>query len=92
MVKIASLQDFQHNLDRYLQRVEAGESFELFIDDRPVAILSPPAQATTGDLQQLIGERGIRPARLDLLWLGKPPKLSSDISISQALAELRGGD
>lgn len=89
MVKILSRQDFQRNLDRYLQRVDAGESFALCIDDRPIAILSPPAQATTEDLQQLMAERGIRPARLDLLQLGTPPKLSSGISISQALAELR---
>jgi antitoxin (DNA-binding transcriptional repressor) of toxin-antitoxin stability system len=92
MVRIASRLDFQRDLERYLQRVGDGESFELCDHDRPIAVLSPPPPPKGTALQQIMAERQIRPARLDLLELGPPPKLTSGLSISQALAELRAED
>lgn len=92
MVRIASRLDFERNLDRYLRRVGDGESFELCDHDRPIAVLSPPPPSKANDLQKLMAERQIRPARRDLLALGPPPKLASGLSISQALAELRAED
>jgi antitoxin (DNA-binding transcriptional repressor) of toxin-antitoxin stability system len=84
MVRIASR--------RYLDRVGDGESFELCDHDRPIAVFSSPPPPEANDLLKIMAERQIRPASLDLLALGSPPKLASGLSISQALAELRAED
>lgn len=79
----------RQNLSQYLERVGAGERFEVTERNLPVAILAPlPGRSSA--LERLISDGRLIAARLDLAKLGPPVERPHDISISKALEEQRG--
>lgn len=82
------VRELRQNLSRYLERVAAGERFEVTERNLPVAILAPlPGRSSA--LERLIADGRVVPARLDLAKLGSPAEHPHDLSISEALAEQR---
>jgi prevent-host-death family protein len=82
------VRELRQNLSQYLERVAAGERFEVTERNLPVAILAPlPGRSSA--LERLIAAGRVVPARLDLGELGPPPERPHDITISEALAEQR---
>lgn len=82
------VRELRQNLSRYLERVTAGERFEVTEHNQPVAILAP-LPGRNSALERLIAEGRVLPARLDLTELGPPPERSREMSISEALAAQR---
>lgn len=82
------VRELRQNLSRYLERVTAGERFEVTEHNQPVAILAP-LPGRNSALERLIAEGRVLPARLDLTDLGPPPERSQKMSISEALAAQR---
>lgn len=82
------VRELRQNLSRYLERVTAGERFEVTEHNQPVAILAP-LPGRNSALERLIAEGRVLPARLDLTDLGPPPERSLEMSISEALADQR---
>src|SRR4028119_1752100 len=67
------VRELRQNLSRYLERVTAGERFEVTERNLPVAILAPlPGRASA--LERMITDGRVLPARLDLTELGPPPE------------------
>lgn len=90
-VQQVGVRELRQNLSQYLERVAAGERFEVTDRNLPVAILAPlPGRSST--LERLIAEGRVVPARLDLAKLGPPPAAPVEMSISEALAEQRRED
>jgi prevent-host-death family protein len=86
--KCVGIRELRQNLSRYLRKVALGESFRVSDRGTPVALLGPlPERATP--LERLRAEGSVLAARRKLTDLGEPPLRRSDISISQALAEMR---
>lgn len=83
------VRELRQNLSKYLHRVTAGERFEVTEHNLPVAILAP-LPGRSEPLERLAAEGRIVPARLDLTKLGPPPDLPHEMSISEALEEMRG--
>jgi prevent-host-death family protein len=82
------VRELRQNLSQYLERVAAGERFEVTDRNLPVAILAPlPGRSAA--LERLIADGRVVPARLDLAKLGPPAERPHDMSISEALAEQR---
>ncbi|HJX27992.1 MAG TPA: type II toxin-antitoxin system prevent-host-death family antitoxin [Thermoanaerobaculia bacterium] len=85
------VRELRQNLSRYLERVTAGERFEVTERNLPVAILAPlPGRASA--LERMITDGRVLPARLDLTELGPPPERPGEMTLSEALAEQRGED
>ncbi|WP_119067333.1 type II toxin-antitoxin system Phd/YefM family antitoxin [Rubrobacter indicoceani] len=60
------VRELRQNLSRYLERVRAGEAFEVTERNRPVAVLAPLAGETTATGRLVAAGRGTAPTR-DLL-------------------------
>src|SRR4028118_1594505 len=85
------VRELRQNLSRYLERVTAGERFEVTERNLPVAILAPlPGRASA--LERMITDGRVLPARLDLTELGPPPERPGEMTLSEAPAEPRGED
>jgi prevent-host-death family protein len=82
------IRELRQNLSQYLRRVTAGERFEVTEHNLPVAILAP-LPGRNSALERLAAAGRIVPARLDLARLGPPPDRPHEVSISEALEELR---
>ncbi|HEV7515296.1 MAG TPA: type II toxin-antitoxin system prevent-host-death family antitoxin [Thermoanaerobaculia bacterium] len=82
------VRELRQNLSRYLDRVTAGERFEITDRNLPVAILAP-LPGPNSVLEGLVAAGRIVPARLALSALGPPPDLPYEKPISEALAEQR---
>lgn len=90
MAERVGVRELRQNLSRWLQRVERGESFEVTDRGTPVALLGPLPPAH-GVMARLVAEGRIaRVGRGNLADLGPPPPpREGEISISQALEEIR---
>lgn len=82
------VRELRQNLSRYLERVTAGERFEVTEHHQPIAILSPlPGKSSA--VERLLASGRITPARLELTELGPPQDRPREMTISEALAEQR---
>lgn len=85
------VRELRQNLSVYLRRIKQGERLEVTEHGRPVAVLSPPPEATgsMSALERLIAEgKATRPTR-DLLTL-KPIQLPpGSPSASELLRRMR---
>jgi prevent-host-death family protein len=75
-------------LSQYLERVAAGERFEVTDRNLPVAILAPLPRRDSA-LERLFDAGRVLPARLDLVALGPPAERPHEMTLSEALAEQR---
>lgn len=83
------VRELRQNLSVYLRRVEAGETLEVTLRDRVVAILAPLPEAST-PLGRLVASGRARAPDGDLLELGRP--VGGPVSsrfLSEALAQER---
>jgi prevent-host-death family protein len=90
MAERVGVRELRQNLSRWLRRVERGESFEVTERGTPVALLTPlPSEG--GVMARLVAEGRIaRVGKGNLADLGPPPpRREGEISISEALQELR---
>jgi antitoxin (DNA-binding transcriptional repressor) of toxin-antitoxin stability system len=76
-------------LSAVLQRVRAGEHFQITEQDQPVALLTPVPADSRSLLDRLIASGQVTPPQADFCELGPPPERSAEISISEALQEQR---
>ncbi len=86
------MRDLRHRLREYLERVEAGEGFEVTVFGRPVAHLRP---VSTGPvtLSQLVAEgRVTPPSNPDTSNLPVALPATTGITASAALLAERQGD
>lgn len=90
MAERVGVRELRQNLSRWLRRVENGESFEVTERGTPVAMLTPLPPANSA-LARLVAEGRIaRVGRGNLADLGPPPpRRPGEMSISQALDEIR---
>lgn len=88
MKDAVDVRELRQNLRQYLRRVEQGETLEVLDRGRPVAVLAPLPERQE-ILDQLVASRKVTLPRLDLASLGMPPDIEPEVSLSEALAELR---
>lgn len=89
-MKTVGVRELRQNLSKYLRQVIAGETFRVTDRGHPVASLGPAGEA--GLVDRLVARGRLRSARLDLLDLGPPPEMPTELPISQALQEQRSED
>lgn len=82
------VRELRQNLSRYLRRVATGERLEVTEHGKPVAVLGPVDESSSG-LRQLVASGRARPPQGDLLDLA-PPRGPVSSKGSMALQELRG--
>jgi len=90
MAERVGVRELRQNLSRWLRRVENGESFEVTDRGRPVAQLTPLRSAD--DVIARLAARGelVQVGRGNLADLDPPPPARpGEISISEALQEIR---
>jgi antitoxin (DNA-binding transcriptional repressor) of toxin-antitoxin stability system len=86
--KVLGVRAMRQNLSVYLRRVGSGETFEVAVRGRRVALLAPIGHGLT-PLERLVASGRASPPEGDLLELGSPPKAGRSRRLSQALQELR---
>ncbi len=64
------MRELRQRASQWLQRVQAGESFEVTDRGRPVALLGPLPRG--GERERLIALGRLRPGKGNLLGLGPP--------------------
>src|SRR4028119_520245 len=83
------VRELRQNLSRYLERVTAGERFEVTERNLPVAILAPlPGRASA--LERMITDGRVPPARPDPAGRGPPPGAPDPTAPGALLAPLPG--
>jgi prevent-host-death family protein len=82
------VRELRQNLSVYLDRVKAGEVFEVTEHGQPVARLAPRVSATQSILDQMIADGRAMPARLSHRLLPPPPKIAGRPA-SEILLEMR---
>jgi prevent-host-death family protein len=78
----------RQNLSVYLRRAAAGESFEVTLRARPVAVLAP-VEAGLDPIERLVASGRASPPAGDLLALGPPGPVDRSRRLSRALQEQR---
>lgn len=87
-----SAREFRHRLRSYIERVEAGEGFEVTVHGRPVGRFVPLDPSLT-PLERLIAEGKVTPALdPDTSTLPPPVKASTGLSATEALLAERRSD
>ncbi len=86
---VLAARDLSQHLAEVLRRVKAGEQFQINEQDQPVALLTPVPDDSKSLLDRLIAAGRITPPEADLCELGPPSEQPTEISISEALQELR---
>ncbi len=82
------MRELRQNLSVYLRRVEEGETPRVTDRGQPVAVLAPlPEPQTRRD--RMIAEGRLVPARRRIGALPPPLDTKVEISLSQALTEVR---
>jgi prevent-host-death family protein len=82
--------EMRNNSGEILRRVEAGESFQVTNNGRPVAVISPAGRSV---LEELIAQGRARPATMPIaeaLAKIKPAKLPDGLTSKDIIDDVRG--
>lgn len=86
------MRELRQHASRWLQRVGAGESFEITDRGRPIALLIPTQKSEQG-LEALIASGRARPASASLAELGPPlHSVPGEPSLSEILGDMRADE
>ncbi len=80
------VRELQQHASKVIRRVEAGETLEITLRGRVVAVLSPPGPLT--GLAKMIAEGRVQPATASFRGM-KPPTLRSSRPTQELLDEQR---
>ncbi len=83
------VRELRQNLSVYLDRVKAGETFEVTEHGRPVARLAPNPPVKLSILDQMIADGRVTPATFDHRRIPPAPRIPGGKPLSQIILEMR---